>query len=62
MLLDHPLSVSNCEFRFATAASRCGYPACGFSPPNDQITWISWTRLPDRPMIVHPMKQSQEPR
>jgi len=57
MLLDNPLKVGNSELRFATAANRCGYAPCGFSPPNDQITWIKWNKLPPRPTIVHPVKE-----
>jgi hypothetical protein len=56
MLLENPLGVGNGEFRFATAASRCGYPPCGFSPPNDQISCYPWKTLPKNPTIVHPVK------
>ena len=56
MLLENPLVAGNSELRFATAASRCGYVPCGYSPPNDQITWINWKTLPDKPTIVHPVK------
>jgi len=57
MLLDHPLKTGNGELRFATAAHRCGFTPCGFSPPNDQITWINWKTMPVRPAIVHPLKE-----
>jgi hypothetical protein len=56
MLLENPLTVGNSELRFATAATRCGYPPCGYSPPNDQITWMEWKYLPPNPTIVHPVK------
>jgi hypothetical protein len=56
MLLKHPLTAGNCELRFTTAANRCGYLPCGFSPPNDQITWITWKTLPPNPAIAHPIK------
>lgn len=56
LLIEDPLMVGNSELRFATAARRCGYPPCGFSPPDDQITWITWETLPKNPTIVHPAK------
>jgi hypothetical protein len=56
MLLKEPIQAGNGEIRFATAANRCGYQACGFSPPNDQITWKLWSQLPANPAIVHPVK------
>jgi hypothetical protein len=46
----------NSEMRFATAANRSGYPPCGFSPPNDKITWIEWKRVAGLPTIFHPVK------
>ena len=60
MLLENPLTVGNGELRFATAASRCGYVPCGYSPPNDQITWVTWKTLPPKPTIVHPVKHFVE--
>ena len=60
MLLAHPLDAGNGELRFATAANRCGYAPCGFSPPHDQITWIPWKILPPKPAIVHPVKHFVE--
>ena len=56
MLLENPIKAGNGELRFATAANRCGYAPCGYSPPNDQITWVNWTKLPPHPAIVHPVK------
>jgi hypothetical protein len=56
MLVENPLEAGNAELRFATAASRCGYAPCGYSPPNDQITWVNWKTLPPKPAIVHPIK------
>jgi hypothetical protein len=60
MLLENPLRAANGELRFATAANRCGYPPCGFSPPNDQISWQNWKTLPPNPAIVHPVKHLVE--
>jgi hypothetical protein len=60
MLLENSLTAGNGELRFATAASRCGYAPCGFSPPNDQITWMTWKTLPPKPAIVHPVKHFVE--
>ena len=60
MLLENPLLVGNGELRFATAANRCGYPPCGFSPPHDQITWKDWPAVPPGPMISHPVKHYVE--
>lgn len=56
LLVNEPIQAGNGEFRFATAANRCGYPPCGFSPPGDQITWKNWPQLPPNPKIVHPVK------
>ncbi len=61
MLLENPLTTGNSELRFATAANRCGYVPCGYSPPDDQITWITWKTLPSKPTIVHPVKHFVEP-
>jgi hypothetical protein len=60
MLVDEPILTGNCELRYATAANRSGFAPCGFSPPNDQVTWIAWKQLPDYPTIVHPVKQRFE--
>jgi hypothetical protein len=56
MLLREPLPIGNCEVRFTTAANRCGYPPCGFSPPDDRISWIPWKAMPPDGRIVHPVK------
>ncbi len=56
-LLEDPIQEGNAELRFASAARRCGYPPCGFSPPDDQITWMNWETLPENPTIVHPVKR-----
>ena len=56
MLIDHPLDFGNSELRFATAANRAGYAPCGFSPPNDRITWITWNRITGPRTIFHPVK------
>jgi len=56
-LIEDPIRVGNSELRMASAARRCGYAPCGFSPPDDQITWIKWETLPANPTIVHPFKQ-----
>ncbi len=60
MLLENPLDVGNSELRFGTAANRCGFSPCGFSPPNDQITWMPWETSPAKPAIVHPIKHIVE--
>jgi hypothetical protein len=59
-LIKYPLAAGNGELRFATAANRCGYPACGFSPPEDQITWMPVTPIIDRKAIFHPVKKIVE--
>ena len=56
MLLDDPFTVGNSELRFATAANRCGYPPCGFSPPRDRITWRAFKKISGSPTIFHPVK------
>jgi len=60
MLLENLLLVGNCELRFATAANRCGYPPCGFSPPHDQITWMTWKTMAKPQTIIHPVKHYVE--
>lgn len=62
MLIRFPLAAGNGELRFATAANRCGYPACGFSPPDDQITWMAVTPVIDRRAVFHPVKKIVENR
>jgi hypothetical protein len=57
-LLENPCTVANSELRFATAANKSGFAPCGYSPPNDQITWMPWQTLPENPTIVHPVKHS----
>jgi hypothetical protein len=56
LLLAEPFHAGNCELRFATAANRCGYAPCGYSPPNAQISWMPWKTMPARPGLVHPVK------
>jgi hypothetical protein len=56
-LLSAPIRQGNGELRFATVANRCGFPPCGYSPPNDRITWIQWHRLPREKTIFHPVKE-----
>jgi hypothetical protein len=56
MLLENPWSHGNAELRFATAANKCGYPPCGYSPPNDRISWVPWKTMPEHATIVHPVK------
>jgi hypothetical protein len=57
MLLKNSLVAGNGELRFSTVANKCGFPPCGYSPPNDQITWIPWRRLvTTRRAIFHPVK------
>lgn len=60
MLIEQPVSVGNGELRFATAARRCGYAPCGFSPPEDQITWMKVQPSIDRPGIFHSVKHLVE--
>jgi len=60
LLLEKPIFEGNSELRFATAANRCGYTPCGYSPPQDQVTWIPWTELPPNPVLVHPVKHFVE--
>ena len=55
-LLDKPFCAGNGELRFATVANKCGYAPCGYSPPNDQITWISWNSISDKQTVFHPVK------
>jgi hypothetical protein len=55
-LIAAPFTAGNGELRFATAANRCGFPPCGFSPPNDQITHINHSQPITQPTISHPVK------
>lgn len=55
-LLSAPFVAGNGELRFATAANKCGFPPCGFSPPGDQITWIDRSVPVWRETISHPVK------
>jgi hypothetical protein len=55
-LLKKSFICGNGELRFATTANKCGFPPCGYSPPDDQITWINWESLSDRKTIFHPVK------
>jgi len=56
-LLEVPITSGNGELRFPTAASSCGFPPCGYSPPRDRITWIQWRSLPDERAVFHPVKR-----
>lgn len=56
-LLARPLIGGNGELRFTTAANKSGFAPCGFSPPNDKITWIPWRHITGQPAIFHPVKQ-----
>jgi hypothetical protein len=60
ILEEKPFFTGNCEMRFATAARRCGYGPCGFSPPNDRITWKEVRPKIDHPGIFHPIKHLVE--
>jgi hypothetical protein len=56
-LIREPMVVGNGELRFATAANRCGFAPCSFSPPGDQITWIPLGSVaPEQRAIWHPVK------
>src|ERR1051325_2986424 len=55
-LLKNPFTVGNGELRFATVANACCFAPCGFSPPNDQITWVERNSLNARKKIFHPVK------
>lgn len=55
-LLAKPIVVGNGELRFATAASKSGFAPCGFSPPNDHITWKRWKSVAKGEGIFHPVK------
>jgi hypothetical protein len=60
-LLSNPILVGNGEMRFATAANKCGFPPCGYSPPHDQITWINWEKPVREKAIYHPLKHYIDP-
>lgn len=55
-LLATPIVLGNGELRFATAASKCGFAPCGYSPPNDRITWRRWRSVTKGKGIFHPVK------
>jgi hypothetical protein len=55
-LIKAPPQAGNGEMRFCTAANWCGFPACGFSPPHDYISWVMWKTLPQERGIFHPVK------
>ena len=55
-LIAHPFAEGNGELRFGTAANRCGFTPCGFSPPGDQIGWVAHATIPNRRGIYHPVK------
>ena len=55
-LLKRPFNFGNGELRFSTIANKCGFTPCGYSPPNDQITWLNWDSLADLKTIFHPVK------
>ncbi len=56
-LLETPIKCANGELRFPTAANKCGFPPCGYSPPMDRITWIQWDYMADEQTIFHPVKK-----
>jgi hypothetical protein len=56
-LMANPFTAGNGELRFATVANKCGFSPCGFSPPNDHITWLNIHFRPKPGCICHPMKQ-----
>ena len=56
-LLEAPITGGNGELRFPTAANKCGFPPCGYSPPMDRITWIQWHSMPEERTIFHPVKK-----
>lgn len=57
MLIREPILAANGELRFATAANRCGYAPCGYSPPCDHITWMPIGYLDaQQRSIWHPVK------
>jgi hypothetical protein len=62
MLLKSSLVAGNGELRFCTVANKCGFPPCGYSPPNDQITWIPWRKIAKRKAIFHPVKHCVRPK
>jgi hypothetical protein len=55
-LLKAPFYAGNGELRFATIANKCGFAPCGYSPPDDQITWKSLTSIKNKKYIFHPVK------
>jgi hypothetical protein len=61
-LLQKPFLAGNGELRFATVANWCGYPPCGYSPPNDHLGWKTWTNLAPQRTIYHPVKHLVHPK
>jgi hypothetical protein len=61
-MIKKPFLTANAELRFATVANWCGYPPCGFSPPNDHIGWRAWRSLVPEPDIFHPVKHWVDPK
>jgi hypothetical protein len=55
-LIAEPFTEGNGELRFATVANKCGFPPCGYSPPNDQITWMNHSSLCRPRTISHAVK------
>jgi len=55
-MLDEPFFAGNAELRFATIANWCGFPPCGYSPPNDNISCKPVKVLTDQRSIFHPVK------
>jgi hypothetical protein len=60
-LLQKPFLGGNGELRFATVANWCGYPPCGYSPPNDHIGWRTWMEIALQKTIYHPVKHLVNP-
>ncbi len=57
MLTREPMTAANGELRFATAANRCGYAPCGYSPPGDRITWMPVGYIDSQQQSIwHPVK------
>lgn len=56
-LINNTITGGNCELRFGTVGNLCGYSPCGFTPPNDHISWREMRPKLDVPAIFHPVKQ-----
>jgi hypothetical protein len=54
--LKEPATAGNGELRFVTAANRCGYPPCGYSPAEDRVGWRPWLQVPNQRGLFHPVK------